>query len=597
MANSTDSRHGSGPPAVAEHEEHRDSMGPGTLFDYLQAARLAAKREAADQADRDDRGPQPPEASPPSEAPAPVAEVTAEAAPPASEREPLDLSADEPPAYIPSEYDLPVALRAETPAPRTEAPATEAEPRAVVAETPAPEAPVQAPSHAPARPRMEQHDELDTVASPPARPDSPGAAATEEPAAASRPARADAATPSRHTPDAGHPTRPPTSTPAQRASGAMPPGMTPAARKGNDMLDNLDALPPIKVVGVGGGGSNAVNRMITARLPGVQYVAVNTDLQALEHCTAELKVRIGDRLTRGLGAGSDPLRGQRAAEESREALGESLQGAEMVFVTACLGGGTGTGAAPIVAEVARELGALTIGVVTKPFTFEGAKRRQQAEEGVRDLQSTVDTLIVIPNDRLLQLGEEDISVEDAFRNADDVLRQGIQGISELITVPGMVNLDFADVRKIMTDAGPALMAIGSGKGQHRAVEAARQAIASPLLEVDITGATGVLFNVAGPKNLGLRELDQAARVIAEVVDPEAEIIFGTSMDDTLSDEVRITVIATGFSGTRKMNIRQVLDEQDEPAPIKLGEIRPDPTSESLTEADLPTFLRRTFPSR
>jgi cell division protein FtsZ len=269
----------------------------------------------------------------------------------------------------------------------------------------------------------------------------------------------------------------------------------------------------------------------------------------------------------------------------------------MVFVTACLGGGTGTGAAPIVAEVARELGALTIGVVTKPFTFEGAKRRQQAEEGVRDLQDKVDTLIVIPNDRLLQIGNDDLSIEDAFKTADDVLRQGIQGISELITVPGMVNLDFADVRKIMTDAGPALMAIGSSRGEHRAVEAARQAIASPLLEVDITGATGVLFNVAGPKNLTLRELDQAARVIAEVVDPEAEIIFGTSMDETLSDEVRITVIATGFSSAPRMNIRQVLDQRDEPKPIKLGEIRSDPTTDALTEADLPTFLRRTFPAR
>ena len=271
------------------------------------------------------------------------------------------------------------------------------------------------------------------------------------------------------------------------------------------MLERYEGLPPIKVAGVGGGGSNAVTRMIDARLPGVQYVAINTDIQALEHCPAEVKVRIGDRLTRGLGAGSDPLRGQRAAEESREALAEALASAEMVFVTACLGGGTGTGAAPIVAEVARELGALTIGVVTKPFTFEGAKRRQQAEEGVRDLQDKVDTLIVIPNDRLLHLSDDAISIENAFRAADDVLRQGIQGISELITVPGMVNLDFADVRKIMTDAGPALMAIGSGRGEARAIDAARQAIASPLLEVDITGATGVLFNVTGPADLSLRE--------------------------------------------------------------------------------------------
>jgi len=362
----------------------------------------------------------------------------------------------------------------------------------------------------------------------------------------------------------------------------------------------LEGLPPIKVIGVGGGGSNAVNRMMASMLPGVQYVAVNTDLQALDACHAELKVRIGDRLTRGLGAGSDPLRGHRAAEESRELIAEALRGAEMAFVTTCLGGGTGTGAAPIVAEVAREMGALTIGVVTKPFSFEGAKRRQQAEDGVRDLQDKVDTLIVIPNDRLLHLNADDMSIEDAFKAADDVLRQGIQGISELITVPGMVNLDFADVRKIMTDAGPALMAIGHGRGEQRAVEAARQAISSPLLEVDITGATGVLFNVTGPRNLSLRELDTAARVIAEVVDPDAEIIFGTSVDETLSDEVRITVIATGFSGNRPPTMRRTIEEierTEEPTPIKLGEIRPDPTMDMLNEADLPTFLRRSFPPR
>jgi len=340
---------------------------------------------------------------------------------------------------------------------------------------------------------------------------------------------------------------------------------------------------------------------MTSRLPGVQYLAVNTDLQALDACDAEVKVRIGDRLTRGLGAGSDPLRGSRAAEESRELIAEALQGAEMAFVTSCLGGGTGTGAAPIVAEVAREMGALTIGVVTKPFSFEGAKRRQQAEDGVRDLQDKVDTLIIIPNDRLLQLNAEDLSIEAAFRAADDVLRQGIQGISDLITVPGMVNLDFADVRKIMTDAGPALMAIGHGQGEQRAIEAAREAISSPLLEVDITGATGVLFNVTGPKNLSLRELDAAARVIAEVVDPDAEIIFGTSIDDTLADDVRITVLATGFSGNRPTTMRRAIEEIEEPTmetPLKLGEITPDPLSDdSLDEADLPTFLRRSFPSR
>jgi cell division protein FtsZ len=271
----------------------------------------------------------------------------------------------------------------------------------------------------------------------------------------------------------------------------------------------------------------------------------------------------------------------------------------MVFVTACLGGGTGTGAAPIVAEIARELGALTIGVVTKPFSFEGAKRRQQAEEGLRDLQDKVDTLIVIPNDRLLQLCGENVSVGEAFEMADDVLRQGIQGISELITVPGMVNLDFADVRKIMSDAGPALMAIGIGHGQNRATDAARQAISSPLLEVDITGATGVLFNVCGPANLGLQELNAAARTIAEVVDPDAEIIFGTAIDDTLTDEVRITLIATGFSPNRaRMTMSSVIENATrEPEPIRLADLRADPLDEHLTEADLPTFLRRTFRPR
>ena len=381
----------------------------------------------------------------------------------------------------------------------------------------------------------------------------------------------------------------------QAAARARPPG--PTRTKETDMVYDYDSLPPIKVIGVGGGGSNAVNRMITAHLPGVQYVAVNTDLQALECCQAEVKVRIGERLTKGLGAGSDPLRGQRAAEESREALADALRNAEMVFVTACLGGGTGTGAAPIVAEIAREHGALTIGVVTKPFAFEGAKRRQQAEEGVRDLQEKVDTLIVIPNDRLTQICDANATVAEAFQVADDVLRQGIQGISQLITVPGTVNLDFADVRKIMSDAGPALMAIGTGHGEQRASEAARQAISSPLLEVDITGATGVLFNVTGPPDFSLHELDVAARTIAEVVDPEAEIIFGNAIDESLHDEVRITVIATGFTGMRGLSVPVTTATTSEPQPIKLADIQPDPVLDQLNEADLPTFLRRTFPVR
>ena len=371
-----------------------------------------------------------------------------------------------------------------------------------------------------------------------------------------------------------------------------------APEGGSPMPNQYDTLPPIKVVGVGGGGSNAVNRMITQRLPGVQYVALNTDMQALDGSLAEVKVRIGDRLTKGLGAGSDPLRGARAAEESREEILDSMRGAEMVFVTACLGGGTGTGAAPIVAEAARELGALTIGVVTKPFAFEGSRRRQQAEEGVRDLHDKVDTLIVIPNDRLLQLGNDEVSLSDAFHMADDVLRQGIQGISELITMPGVVNLDFADVRRIMQDAGPALMAIGSGRGEQRAVEAAREAIASPLLEVDITGATGVLFNITGPPNLRLQELNNAARCIAEVVDPDAEIIFGTAIDEDLGDEVRITVVATGFSAVRQP--AGVLADGFADEAQRLADLPPEPglgQPEALTEADLPTFLRRTFPMR
>jgi len=308
-----------------------------------------------------------------------------------------------------------------------------------------------------------------------------------------------------------------------------------------------DGLPPIKVVGVGGGGCNAVNRMIAEQIAGVQFVAVNTDGQALQQSPAEIKIRIGDKLTKGLGVGGDPARGLRAAEESRDELLEAVRGCEMVFVTAGMGGGTGTGASPIVAEVAKEAGALTIGVVTKPFGFEGTKRRGNAEEGIQRLQDKVDTLIVIPNDRLLQTCDETATVEEAFRSADDVLLQGIQGISEIITLPGEINLDFADVRKIMSEAGPALMAIGRASGANRAEDAARMAIASPLLDVAINGARGVLFNITGGKNLGLQELNAAAQVIADVVDPDAEIIFGTAIDPRVGDEVKITVIATGFA--------------------------------------------------
>ena len=308
-----------------------------------------------------------------------------------------------------------------------------------------------------------------------------------------------------------------------------------------------DGLPPIKVVGVGGGGCNAVNRMIAEQIAGVQFVAVNTDAQALGLSPAQVRIRIGDKLTKGLGVGGDPARGLRAAEESRDELFESVRGSEMVFVTAGMGGGTGTGASPIVAEVAKEAGALTIGVVTKPFGFEGTKRRKDAEEGIQRLQEKVDTLIVIPNDRLLDACDEKATVEQAFRTADEVLLQGIQGISEIITLPGEINLDFADVRKIMAEAGPALMAIGRGTGANRAADAAAMAISSPLLDVSINGAKGVLFNITGGSDLGLLELNAAAQVIRDVVDPDAEIIFGTATDPKIGDTVKITVIATGFA--------------------------------------------------
>src|SRR5215213_1896359 len=317
---------------------------------------------------------------------------------------------------------------------------------------------------------------------------------------------------------------------------------------------DFQGLPPIKVVGVGGGGCNAVSRMSQEKIPGVQLVAVNTDGQALMHIEADVQIRIGDRQTKGLGAGGDPKRGMQAAEESRDDLKEAIRGAEMVFVTTGMGGGTGTGASPIVAEVARETGALTIGVVTRPFSFEGNKRAQRAEEGIENLRRQVDTLIVIPNDRLLAMCDVKASFEDALRTADDVLLQAIQGISEVITLPGIINLDFADVRKIMGEAGPALLAIGRGRGTDRATEAARNAITSPLLDVDIAGASGILFNVVGGKDLGLMEVNAAASVIHGVVHPDAEVIFGAAIDETLGDEIKITVIATGFDNNRHQTV-------------------------------------------
>jgi cell division protein FtsZ len=323
----------------------------------------------------------------------------------------------------------------------------------------------------------------------------------------------------------------------------------------NNRRDPYDSQPPnieaenfaqIKVIGVGGGGCNAVNRMIQEGITGVDFVAVNTDSQALLLCEASHRIRIGDKITRGLGAGGNPEIGAKAAEESVDEINEAIRGADMVFITAGLGGGTGTLASSVIARVAREAGALTIGVVTRPFTFEGSRRGENARAGLSALQNEVDTMIVIPNDRLLQLVDKRVSITDAFKTADDVLRQGIQGITELITRPGLINLDFADVRSIMSQGGAALMAVGVGKGETRAGDAAQAAIESPLLDITIDGARGVLFNITGGEDLSLFEVNEAAEIIRSTTDPNANIIFGAVVDPSLTDEVRITVIATGF---------------------------------------------------
>lgn len=314
---------------------------------------------------------------------------------------------------------------------------------------------------------------------------------------------------------------------------------------------DINQFANIKVVGVGGGGNNAVNRMIAAGLQGVEFISVNTDVQALKYSHAENRLQIGAKLTRGLGAGANPDIGKKAAEESADDILKALQGADMVFVTAGMGGGTGTGATPVVAELAREAGALTVGVVTRPFSFEGKKRADQAERGIMELKEKVDTLIVIPNDRLLQVADKQTSIKDAFRIADDVLRQGVQGISDLIAIPGLINLDFADVKTIMAQTGSALMGIGRATGEKRAAEAARMAISSPLLETSIDGAKGVLLNITGGSNLGLLEVNEAAEIISSAADPDANIIFGAVIDEELKDEIRITVIATGFDQKAK----------------------------------------------
>ncbi|MBA1333694.1 MAG: Cell division protein FtsZ [Firmicutes bacterium] len=340
----------------------------------------------------------------------------------------------------------------------------------------------------------------------------------------------------------------------------------------------------IKVIGVGGGGSNAVNRMIEAGLKGIEFIAVNTDKQALLLSNAAQKIQIGEKLTKGLGAGANPEIGQKAAEESKELIHNSIKGADMVFITSGMGGGTGTGAAPIVAETAKELGILTVGVVTKPFSFEGRKRILQADEGIKELKSKVDTLVIIPNDRLLQVSEKKTSIVEAFRIADDVLRQGVQGISDLIAVPGLVNLDFADVKTIMLNTGMAHMGIGCSNGENRATEAAKQAIQSPLLETSIEGAKGVLLNITGGPNLGLFEVNEAAELVAQSADPDANIIFGAVIDENLKDEIRITVIATGFSNEKPSKPKPAVEEK-KPRGNMLGDYEG-------VDLEIPTFLRK-----
>ena len=307
----------------------------------------------------------------------------------------------------------------------------------------------------------------------------------------------------------------------------------------------------IKVIGVGGGGNNAVNRMVDNQIKGVQFLAVNTENQVLELSKADVTIQIGEKVTKGLGAGANPQIGEEAAQESREEITKALEGADMVFVTAGMGGGTGTGAAPIVAECAKEVGALTVGVVTKPFAFEGKRRRAAAEKGIEFLTQKVDTIIVIPNDKLLQVVDKKCSVSDAFSKADEVLRQGIKGISDLIQIPGLINLDFADVKTIMTNQGEALMGIGEGTGENRAADAAKMAINSPLLETSIDGAKGILLNISGSSDLGIFEVNEAAQIISDAADPDANIIFGSVIDESLGDSVQVTVVATGFNSSTK----------------------------------------------
>ena len=363
------------------------------------------------------------------------------------------------------------------------------------------------------------------------------------------------------------------------------------------IAENVQEFAQIKVIGCGGGGNNAVNRMIKEGLKNVEFIAINTDKQALMLSQASQKIQIGDKLTKGLGAGANPEIGQKAAEENKDEISQAIKGADMVFITAGMGGGTGTGAAPIIAEIAKSMGILTVGVVTKPFPFEGRKRMLHAEMGIKDLKDKVDTLVTIPNERLLSVVDKKTTLMESFKFADDVLRQGVQGISDLITIPGLVNLDFADVRTIMIDKGLAHMGVGKGNGDNRAQDAAKQAISSPLLETSIVGATGVLLNITGGQDLGLLEINEAAEIVQDAADPDANIIFGAVIDEEIKDEIRITVIATGFETEKdeikrdiksdvKSSRRSMMNNKDEAA----AAVEYEKIDENNLE--VPAFLRR-----
>lgn len=382
-------------------------------------------------------------------------------------------------------------------------------------------------------------------------------------------------------------------------------GSSSSKRRNFEVTPDVTPVARIKVIGVGGGGGNALNRMIRSNIKGIDFIAINTDAQALYHSEAVTKINIGKATTRGLGAGSHPDVGRQAAEESSEEIKQAIDGAEMVFITCGLGGGTGTGAAPVIAEIARDLGILTVAVVTKPFSFEGHRRRTQAEEGLENLKNKVDTLITIPNDKILSLIDKKTPLTEAFQVVDDVLRQGVQGISDLITVHGMINVDFADVKAIMENAGSALMGIGYGTGENRATEAARAAVESPLLELDIQGAKGILFNITGGSDLSMFEVDEAARIITEAADPEANIIFGAVINDSYTGEIKITVVATGFDDIKRgVQIARPLGEfrpaqQSAPMqrPMALQDNRPSTPSMPMgedtgNEYDIPAFIRQ-----